>query len=137
MNALFALALLQESTSTGEVSPLAAGMGIAFTICYLAVLLLIVIGLWKVFVKAGKPGWASIVPIYNVIVLLEIAGKPLWWFILMLIPFVNFIVAIIVLIAVARNFGKGVGFALGMVFLPFIFIPMLGFGDAKYQPVAA
>ena len=137
MNALFALALLQESTSTGEVSPLAAGMGIAFTICYFAVLLLIVIGLWKVFVKAGKPGWASIVPIYNVIVLLEIAGKPLWWFILMLIPFVNFIVAIIVLIAVARNFGKGVGFALGMVFLPFIFIPMLGFGDAKYSPVAA
>jgi hypothetical protein len=137
MNALFALALLQESTSTGEVSPLAAGMGIAFTICYLAVLLLVVIGLWKVFVKAGKPGWASIVPIYNVIVLLEIAGKPLWWFILMLIPFVNFVVIIIVLVAVARNFGKGVGFALGMVFLPFIFIPMLGFGDAKYQPVAA
>lgn len=137
MNALFALALLQETTTTGEVSPLMAGMGIGFTICYLAVVLLIIIGLWKVFVKAGKPGWASIVPIYNVIVLLEIAGKPLWWFILMLIPFVNFIVAIIVLIAVARNFGKGVGFAIGMVFLPFIFIPMLGFGDAKYQPVAA
>lgn len=137
MNALFALALLQETTTTGEVSPLMAGMGVVFTICYLAVVLLIIIGLWKVFVKAGKPGWASIVPIYNVIVLLEIAGKPLWWFILMLIPFVNFIVAIIVLIAVARNFGKGVGFAIGMVFLPFIFIPMLGFGDAKYQPVAA
>ena len=137
MNALFALALLQETTTTGEVSPLMAGMGIVFTICYLAVVLLIIIGLWKVFVKAGKPGWASIVPIYNVIVLLEIAGKPLWWFILMLIPFVNFIVAIIVLIAVARNFGKGVGFAIGMVFLPFIFIPILGFGDAKYQPVAA
>ena len=137
MNALFALALLQETTTTGEVSPLMAGMGIVFTICYLAVVLLIIIGLWKVFVKAGKPGWASIVPIYNVIVLVEIAGKPLWWFILMLIPFVNFIVAIIVLIAVARNFGKGVGFAIGMVFLPFIFIPMLGFGDAKYQPVAA
>ena len=137
MNALFALALLQETTTTGEVSPLMAGMGIVFTICYLAVVLLIIIGLWKVFVKAGKPGWASIVPIYNIIVLLEIAGKPLWWFILMLIPFVNFIVAIIVLIAVARNFGKGVGFAIGMVFLPFIFIPILGFGDAKYQPVAA
>lgn len=136
MNALFALALLQDNTSTG-VSPLGAGMGIAFTICYLAVVLLIVIGLWKVFVKAGKPGWASIIPIYNLIVLIEIAGKPLWWFILMLIPFVNFVVAIILFVAVARNFGKGVGFALGMVFLPFIFIPMLGFGDARYQPVAA
>ena len=128
MNALFALALLQENTSTGEVSPLAAGMGMGVVICYFAVLLLIIIGLWKVFVKAGKPGWAAIVPIYNFIVLLEIAGKPLWWFILMLIPFVNFIVAIIVLIAVARNFGKGVGFALGMVFLPFIF-----YSDARIR----
>jgi len=137
MNALFALALLQEtSTGTTEVSPLAAGMGMGVIICYLIVLLLIIIGLWKIFVKAGKPGWAAIVPIYNLIVMLEIAGKPLWWFILCLIPFVNIIVIIIVLIAIAKNFGKGVGFAIGMLLLPFIFYPMLGFGDAKYQPVA-
>lgn len=136
MNALFALALLQE-TSTGEVSPLAAGMGVGMMICWVAIVLLIVISMWKVFVKAGKPGWAAIVPIYNVIVLLEIAGKPLWWFILLLIPFVNIIVGIIMLVAVARNFGKGVGFAIGMLLLPFIFYPMLAFGDAKYQPVAA
>jgi hypothetical protein len=138
MNALFALALLlQENTSTGEVSPLAAGMGIGLTICWLVVVLLIVISMWKIFVKAGKPGWAAIIPIYNIIVLLEIAGKPLWWFILLLIPFVNLIVAIIMLVAVARNFGKGVGFAIGMLLLPFIFYPMLAFVDAKYQPVAA
>jgi hypothetical protein len=137
MNALFALALLQETTSTGEISPLAAGMGLGMMICWLIVVLLIVIGMWKVFTKAGKPGWAAIIPIYNMIVLLEIAGKPIWWFILMLIPFVNIVVIIIVLIALARNFGKGVGFAIGLLLLPFIFYPILGFGDAKYQPVAA
>jgi hypothetical protein len=93
--------------------------------------------MWKIFVKAGKPGWAAIVPIYNLIVILEIAGKPIWWFILLLIPFVNIIVLIMVLISFARNFGKGVGFAIGMLILPFIFYPMLAFGDATYQPVAA
>ncbi|MBV8547119.1 MAG: signal peptidase I [Acidobacteria bacterium] len=112
-------------------------MGTGAMICWIVIVLLVVIGMWKVFVKAGKPGWAAIIPIYNMIVLLEIAGKPLWWIILLLIPFVNFIVAIILLIAVARNFGKGIGFALGLLLLPFIFYPILGFGDARYQPVAA
>jgi hypothetical protein len=139
MTSLFALALLQDTTTTTttEVSPLGAAMGAGMMICWLVLVLLIVIGMWKVFVKAGKPGWAAIVPIYNMIVLLEISGKPLWWIILLLIPFVNFIVIIIVLVALARNFGKGVGFALGLLILPFIFYPILGFGDARYQPVAA
>lgn len=86
--------------------------------------------------KAGKPGWAAIIPIYNLIVLLEIAGRPLWWIILLIIPFVNFIVLILVNIDIARKFGKGVGFAIGMLILPFIFWPMLGFGDATYNPAA-
>jgi Family of unknown function (DUF5684) len=136
MNALFALALLQQETSTG-VSPLGAVMGTGMMICWLVIVLLMVIGMWMVFVKAGKPGWAAIIPIYNIIVALEIAGKPIWWFILLLIPFVGFIMWLIVVIAVARNFGKGVGFAIGLWLLPFIFFPILGFGDAKYQPVAA
>src|SRR3954453_3221580 len=136
MSSLFTLALLQENTTTG-ISPVGAGVGMGVMICYLAVVLLMIIGLWKVFTKAGKPGWAAIVPIYNIIVLLEIAGKPLWWFILMLIPFVNIIVFIMVLVSIAKNFGKGVGFAIGMLILPFIFYPMLGFGDARYAPVPA
>jgi hypothetical protein len=135
MNALFALALLQDNTSTG-VSPAGAALGGGIMIVYLAILLIMVISLWKIFTKAGKPGWAAIIPIYNMIVMLEIAGKPIWWFILLLIPFVNIIIIIIVLIALAKNFGKGVGFAIGMLILPFIFYPMLAFGDAKYQPVA-
>lgn len=132
MTALFTLALLQDNTSTG-ISPLGAGLGMGVMICYFAVILLIIAGMWKIFVKAGKPGWAAIVPIYNIIVLLEITGKPIWWFILMLIPFVNLIVFIIVLVELAKRFGKGVGFAIGLLLLPFIFYPVLGFGSAQYH----
>jgi hypothetical protein len=136
MNALFALALLQDSTTTTTtgVSPLAAGMGVGMMLVWCAVVLILIISMWKIFTKAGKPGWAAIVPIYNMIVMLEIACKPIWWFILLLIPLVNIIVIIIVLIELAKRFGKGVGFAIGMLILPFIFYPMLAFGDSKYTP---
>jgi hypothetical protein len=137
MTSLFTLALLQESTTTTGVSPIGAAFGMVATIIWVAFAVLMIASMWKMFTKAGKPGWAAIIPIYNLIVLLEIAGKPLWWFILMLIPFVNIVVFIMVLLSIARNFGKGVGFAIGMLLLPFIFYPMLGFGDARYQPVAA
>ena len=133
MSSLFALALLQDNTSTG-VGPAGAAMGAGIMIVYLAIILIIIISLWKIFTKAGKPGWAAIVPIYNLIVMLEICCKPIWWFILMLIPFVNLIVIIILLVELAKRFGKGVGFAIGMLILPFIFYPMLAFGDSKYTP---
>lgn len=103
------------------------------SLIYLAIVIGVIAGIWKTFVKAGKPGWAAIIPIYNLIVLLEIAKKPIWWFLLMLIPIVNFIIAIIVMIEVAKAFGKGTGFGLGLAFLGFIFFPILGFGDAEYQ----
>lgn len=102
-------------------------------IIYVAIIVILIIANWKIFEKAGKPGWAAIIPIYNVIVLLEIIGKPLWWFILMLIPIVNFIFGIIMLNELSKSFGKGVGFTIGLLFLPFIFMPILGFDDsAKY-----
>ncbi len=97
------------------------------------VFILVIVSMWMIYVKAGKPGWASIVPIYNIIVLLEIVGKPWWWILLMLIPLVNFIVVIIVLNLLAKKFGKGVGYTLGLIFLGFIFLPILAFGDAKYK----
>ena len=100
-----------------------------------AIIVAIIAGFWKVFTKAGKPGWAAIIPIYNIIVLLEIAGKPLWWILLFLIPIVNLIMAILVGIAVARNFGKSDGFGIGLALLSFIFYPILGFGSAQYQGV--
>ena len=105
------------------------------TIIWLAVVVLMLASMWVVFTKAGKPGWASLIPFYNAYVMLQIAGKPGWWLILLLIPIVNLIIAIIAYIALAANFGKGTGFAIGMIFLPFVFFPMLAFGDAKYVPV--
>ena len=91
----------------------------------------------KIYTKAGKPGWASIIPIYNLIVFLEIVGRPIWWIILMLIPLVNFIVAIILLIDFAKSFGKGVGWAILTIFFGFITFPILAFGSATYQGPSA
>ena len=116
-----------------DETQMAASGGGFIGIIYLAIIILMIVGMWKVFSKAGQPGWASIIPIYNVIVLLQIAGKPIWWIILCLIPIVNFVVAILVYIALANNFGKGGGFAAGLLFLPFVFFPILGFGSAQYQ----
>jgi len=79
----------------------------------LAIIIVVIIGWWKMFEKAGKPGWAAIIPIYNLIVLLEIIGKPIWWILLFLIPCVNFIVSILVALDVAKSFGKSAGFGVG------------------------
>lgn len=92
-----------------------------------------IIGMWGVFAKAGKPGWAAIIPIYNIIVLLDVAEKPAWWVVLFCCPIVNIIFSILVSIEVANKFGQGAGFAIGLVCLPFIFYPILGFGSAEYQ----
>ncbi|MGB0758974.1 MAG: DUF5684 domain-containing protein [Rubripirellula sp.] len=113
-----------------------AVFGVFWLISFLFSLILIA-GLWKVFSKAGKPGWAAIIPIYNIIVMLEITGKPLWWIVLFLIPVVNLIAPLIVMILVyatlAERFGKGVGTIIGLILVPFIFIPILGFGSSTYQ----
>lgn len=113
-----------------------AGAGIFggfMALVWIAVVVLMIAGLWKVFVKAGEPGWACLVPIYNIIVLVKIAGRPLWWFILLIIPLVGFIVAIIVSLDIAKKFGQSAGYGIGLALLPFIFYPMLGFGSATYQ----
>ena len=131
------LVLAQSSNDGGAAAAggcAACGCGAALFLVYLVPIVLTILGLWKTFVKAGKPGWAAIVPIYNVIVVLEIAGKPLWWILLCLIPLVNIVVIVLVYIAFARNFGKGVGFGWGLAFLGFIFMPILAWGDAVYRP---
>ena len=104
-----------------------------FTVINLALVAAVLAGIWKVFVKAGKPGWGCLVPIYNIILLLEMAGKPMWWIVLLLIPLVGLIVAVLVNIEIAKKFGKSTGFGVGLALLPFIFYPMLGFGSARYQ----
>ena len=109
------------------------GVGFIGGLLYLAIIIIVIAGMWKTFEKAGKPGWAAIIPIYNIIVLLEIVNKPVWWIILLLIPIVNFVILIIVYHRLSLSFGKGVGFTIGLILLSFIFVPILGFGDATYS----
>ena len=114
-----------------------SGGGAGGAIVGLLVGLLVIAGMWRLFTRAGKPGWAAIIPTYNLIVLLQIAGKPIWWILLLCIPVVNFIIIIMIWVGVARAFGKGTGFALGLLFLSPIFVPILGFSDAQYVGAAA
>jgi hypothetical protein len=102
-------------------------------IAELLIALLVIVAMWKVFTKAGRPGWASIIPIYNMYVWCKIVGRPGWWVILMLIPLVNIVIGIIVCIDLAKSFGKGAGFGIGIALLGIIFLPILGFGSAQYQ----
>ena len=135
-NSLLALvpnALLAQ-TSDFETSASTGGVGGVVGGCIgVLVGVLMIVSMWKVFSKAGQPGWAAIIPIYNIYIMCKIAGRPGWWVLLMLIPLVNFIIAIILLIDIAKSFGKGVGFALGLIFLGLIFWPILAFGSAQYQ----
>ncbi len=96
------------------------------------IVIIAMVSLWKVFVKAGDPGWGALIPFYNVYLILKIAGKPWWWMILFFIPIVNFVIAFLMMLALSKAFGKGGGFAAGLFFLGFIFFPILAFGDAQY-----
>lgn len=127
--------MLQEGEGSGP-GILGGIMGLGFLVVWCAVVLVILAAMWVTFTKAGEPGWACLVPIYNMVVMCKIAGKPWWWILLMIIPFVNFVIIIMLFIAFAKNFGKGAGFGIGLAFLGFIFFPMLAWGDAKYQRVA-
>ncbi len=101
----------------------------------LILIVLSVVGLWKLFAKAGKPGWAALIPIYNTCMVIDMAGKPIWWVILLFIPFVNIVVSVLVAIGLAKKFGRGTGTAIGLIFLPFIFLLILAFGSAEYKAV--
>lgn len=94
-----------------------------------------IVAMWLIFQKAGEPGWASIVPFYNMYVLYKITWGDGWKFLLLLIPFVDIVIAIITLVKLAEAFGKDGGFAVGLIFLTFIFELILAFGSAKYVGV--
>lgn len=141
-----------DPATSGAVAVFMGMMGV-FWLFFMALLVVLIIAQWKIFTKAGKPGWASIVPVYNFIILLQIVNRPVWWIAFLvagMIPFVNFlalpvmfVVSIILAIDLAKAFGKSTGFGVFMAFFPYIGYPMLAFGSAEYQgstvvaPVAA
>ena len=108
------------------------GAFIIIIIIGLALMILMIIAHWKIYEKAGQPGWACIIPIYNLLVLLKVVGKPWWWLLLMLIPIVNIVFAIWMINMLSKSFGQVEGFTVGLLLLGVIFYPILAFGNAKY-----
>jgi hypothetical protein len=123
--------VLLSSAGTGA----AIGIGV---VVYVAIIVFEIAALWHVFTKAGDRGWKAIIPIWNTLIVLKISGRPWWWIFLFIIPLVNVIVFIIVYYDLAKSFGKSTAFAVGLILLGFIFIPILGFGSSQYvEPYAA
>ncbi|MGB5809454.1 MAG: DUF5684 domain-containing protein [Polyangiales bacterium] len=112
-------------------------IGVVGTLIWLVVVAFYVVVAWKIFEKAGKPGWAAIIPVYNVIVILEIVGRPIWWIFLLLIPLVGVVVSVILSIDLAKSFGHGALYGFGLAFLSFVFGPILAFGSDTYQGPSA
>ncbi|MCO5946122.1 DUF5684 domain-containing protein [Mucilaginibacter flavidus] len=120
-----------DSSSGGFAAAIMA-MILAALIPILIVAVITIVGKWKVYEKAGKPGWAALIPVYTWIVMLEIVGKPVWWVILFFIPCVNIVFIIWTLNLVSKSFGQSEGFTIGLILLSFIFWPILGFGSYQY-----
>ncbi|MEN9595326.1 MAG: hypothetical protein RLY23_1809 [Actinomycetota bacterium] len=110
-----------------------SGAGAILTLFFFAMIFVMIAAQWKVFTKAGQPGWACLIPILNLLVILKLVKRPMWWILLFLIPIVNFVTLLIVLVDLAKAFGKGIGFAIGLIILGPIFYLILGFGSATYQ----
>lgn len=104
-------------------------------VIYLIIIIASLAGMWKIYEKAGHPGWKALIPIYNLVVLMRIIGKPAWWVLLMLIPYIGIIWSVWSTNLLSKSFGRGIGFTLGLFFLPFIFYPVLGFSKATYTPL--
>ena len=119
--------LAQESSSGGGAG------GIVIMILYLAFIVFLLVSVWKVFVKMTQPGWYGIIPIFNYCVIAKKSGKDWWWGLLTLVPCIQVIFQIILLNQLSKLFGKGVGYTLGLIFVPFIFLPILAFGSAQDQ----
>ena len=109
-----------------------SGLPIGFIIGILAFAVFVIAAQWRVFVKAGQPGWACIIPIYNIYIMTKIGGKPGYWTLLCLIPLVNIVIIIWIYNMISKSFGKDEGFTAGLILLGFVFWPILGFGSARY-----
>jgi hypothetical protein len=104
-------------------------------IIYAFIFIFEIAALWTLFDKAGFPGWAAIVPFYNLYIFCKVADKSGWWVLLLFVPFISIVFWVLIYIAIAQNFNKGIGFMIGLILLPFIFVPILAFGNATYLTV--
>jgi hypothetical protein len=120
------------TSSSADPSAAAAGLVmLPLMLVYVGIIVLMVVSMWKLFVKAGKPGWGAIVPFYNTYLMVEIAGRPAWWFaVILLVPVVNIVFAIIVTIDFVKAYGKGTGFGVLSLFFPFVTFPIMAFDKA-------
>ncbi len=128
---------LEQASQTGDPGVVGMVGGIIILVLGLALVGLVLASFWRVFARAGQPGWAALVPIYNTITLLRVAGKPGWWILLLLVPGLNLIPLISVPFGVAKRFDKSTGFALGLLLLPLLFYPILAFGKPRSGGAAA
>jgi hypothetical protein len=122
--------LMQQGNVDGGSAAVLIVVYVAFVVFYLA-------SFWRVYTKAGQPGWAAVIPIYNFIILMKIIGRPWWWILLFLVPIVNIVVLFIVYIDLAKSFGRSTGFGVGLTLLGIIFLPILAWGPATYRGPAA
>jgi serine/threonine protein kinase len=126
----------QAATQSDEKSPISAKASLddwTFSLVILAIVAVGGVGFWRVYAKAGLPGWGCLVPFYNLVLLMRLAGKPGWWAIWLFVPFLNFVIYTIVTFEVAKNFGKGVAYTLGLLLCPPLFYALLGLGHAQYN----
>ncbi len=102
---------------------------------FIALLLCIIwfVGMWRVFEKAGEPGWAALIPFYNLWVMVRMGGKPWWWFFMFLIPLVNLVFLLLLSLAMAKKFDQPVIFGIALFLFPFIFYMIIGFSDMRYR----
>ena len=121
------------TAATAGAGIFAGFLGFFFILCILAWAVLVIVAEWKIFTKAGKEGWKALIPIYNTYTLLQILNMEPMLCLLMLVPFANFMLSIVMYIKLAKSFGKSTGFGVGLILLTPIFLMILGFGQAKYK----
>jgi len=108
---------------------------ILMIVLWLSIIAFAIVSQWKVFEKAGQPGWVCIIPFYNIIILLKISNKPWWWIFMFFIPIANIVFMIMMLHRISLSFGKGAGFTVGLLFLSIIFWGILAFDKSEYKMI--
>lgn len=108
-------------------------VGLLLITLWLSLIAFVIIVHWKVYEKAGQPGWAVLIPVYNLIIMLKIANKPWWWIFLFFIPIANIVFLIMMLNRISLSFGKNAGFTVGLIFLSVIFWAILAFDKSEYK----